>query len=64
MILALTAHSYEDMSPREVCAIWEKEKKSFVSSKSLSYNTVSGEEADLSVSAKFTVFPFPFWFYF
>lgn len=58
VILALTAHGYEDMSLREVRAVWEKGKKhSFGSS---SYNTVSDEEADLSVRAKFTVFPFPF----
>lgn len=38
----------------------KKKKHSFGSSKSLSCNSVSDEKADLSVSAKFTVFLFPF----
>lgn len=47
---------------QEKCVLSGKREKKyyFGSSKSLSYKTVSDEEADLSVSAKFTVFPFPF----
>ena len=67
MILVLTAHSYEDISPREARAVWEKKERKKEKKKhslgyfrSLSCNTVSDEEADLSVSAKFTVFPISF----
>lgn len=64
VIMALTVHGYENISQREVHAVREKLKKTKKQpspgfSMSLSYNTVS-EDADLSVSAKFTVFPFPF----
>lgn len=65
MILALTVRGYEDMMSlqEKYVAVWEKKKKlnknSSGSSKSLSYSAIS-DKADLSVSAKFTVFPFPF----
>lgn len=50
-------------SKRSACCLGKKKKKkkhSLGYFRSLSCNTVSHEEADLSVSAKFTVFPFPF----
>ncbi len=61
VILALTARSYEDMYPRKVHAVEEKEKNIPQGPpRHQSCNTISDEEADLSGSAKFTVFPFPF----
>lgn len=54
MILASTVHSYEDMSPRKMHAVWESNKKILW----VLREPVSDEEAVLSVSTKFTVFPF------